>query len=80
MKLESILQLKELVREKDARLAAIDRRLAMLAGLVKSAHSHEELDGYVAELEDLKTETDELIAFKVKARKDIDKFYACPVR
>ena len=39
MKLESILQLKELVREKDARLAAIDRRLAMLAGLVKSARS-----------------------------------------
>ena len=80
MKLESILQLKELVREKDARLAAIDRRLAMLAGLVKSAGSHEELDGYDAELEDLKTETDELIAFKAKARKDIDKFYACPVR
>ena len=80
MKLETILELKELIREKDARLEAIDRRLAMLAGLVQSARSHEELDGYETEVEDLKAEVRELIAFKDKARKDIDKFYACPIR
>lgn len=78
--LDTILQLRNLVLEKDARLAAISNRFDVLAGLVKTAKSEDELDIYAAEVKELGAEVEELIAFKKSARKKIDKFFACPIK
>jgi len=75
MTIDNISLLKELIAEKDARLAAINRRLEVLRRLVTDAETLEEVTLYGNEVRDLGQEITTLITGRARLVKEINDFY-----
>lgn len=72
---ESIMLLKELIQEKDARLEAIGRRLEILRTLVLNAEDGNELSLIKQEVNELGSEIGFLRDSRMAMQKEINDFY-----
>lgn len=75
MTMETIALLKELVTEKEDRLAAISKRLDQLRLLVTQADTVEEIRMYGEEVQSLGNEITELVDSKNRIQCEINKFF-----
>lgn len=72
---ESVALLKELIREKDARLEAIGRRLEILRSLVLNAEDSNELSLLSQEVKELGEEISFLTNSRKTLQKEVNDFY-----
>lgn len=75
MTMETIALLKELITEKESRLAAISKRLDQLRLLVTQADTVEEIRMYGEEVQSLGNEITELVDSKNRIQREINKFF-----